>query len=106
MVNGFNSHDDMVNSVCDGFIKRVNDVVPNNIELLCNQDAYEILTDAFGNEFQKHDIENASIEQINSIAKELSEFLEKEVSAEEVCGFINGALKQSFGDCRTVQYKT
>ena len=106
MVNGFNNHDDMVNSVCDGFINRVNDAVPNSIELLCNQDGYEILTEAFGSEFQKHDIENASIEQINSIAKELSEFLEKEVSPEEVFGFINGALKQSFGDYRAVQYET
>ena len=106
MVNGFNSHDDRINSVCDGFINSINDVAPNNIELLCNQDGYEILTGAFGNELQKHDIENASIEQINSIAKELSEFLEKEVSAEEVCGFINVALKQSFGDYRAVQYET
>lgn len=106
MVDGFDNHDDMINSVCDGFINWVNDVVPENIELLCNQDGYEILTNAFGREFRKHDIENASIEQIRSIASELSEFLERSVSVEEICGFVNSALKQSFGDFNAVQFKT
>lgn len=106
MVDGFDNHDDMINSVCDGFINWVNDVMPENIELLCNQDGYEILTNAFGREFRKHDIENASIEQIRSIASELSEFLERSVSVEEICGFVNSALKQSFGDFNAVQFKT
>jgi hypothetical protein len=106
MVDGFDNHDDMINSVCDGFINWVNDVVPENIELLCNQDGYEILTNAFGREFRKHDIENASIEQIRSIASELNEFLERSVSVEEICGFVNSALKQSFGDFNAVQFKT
>lgn len=106
MVDGFDNHDDMINSVCDGFISWVNDVVPENIELLCNQDGYEILSNAFGREFRRHDIENASIEQVRSIASELSEFLERSLSVEEICGFVNSALKQSFGDFNAVQFKT
>ena len=106
MVDGFDNHEDMINSVCDGFINWVNDVVPDDIELLCNQDGYEILTNAFGREFRKQDIESASIEQIQGIALELSEFLERGVSAEEVCSFINSALKQSFGEFNAVHSKT
>jgi len=106
MVDGFDNHEDMINSVCDGFINWVNDVIPDNLELLCNQDGYEILTSAFGGEFRKKDIENASIEKIKGIALELSEFLERDVSAEEVYSFINSALKQSFGDFNAVQSET
>lgn len=106
MVDGFDNHQDMINSVCDGFINWVNEVVPDNLELLCNQDGYEILTGAFGREFRKNDIESASIEQIETIASELSEFLERDVSVEEVCSFVNSALKQSFGGFNAVQYKT
>ena len=106
MVDGFDNHEDMINSVCDGFINWVNDVVPENFELLCNQDGYEILTSAFGREFRKHVVENASFEQIRSMASELGEFLERDVGVEEICSFVNSALKQSFGDFNAVQYKT
>ena len=106
MVDGFDNHEDMINSVCDGFINWVNDVVPENLELLCNQDGYEILSNAFGREFRKHDIENASIEQIRSVAGELGEFLERDVSVEEICSFVNSALGQSFGEFNVLHYKT
>jgi hypothetical protein len=106
MADGFANHDDMIHSVCDGFTNGVNYVIPENLELLCNQDGYEILAGAFGAEFRKHDIENATIDHIRSIASELSEFLERDVSVEEVCGLINAALKQSFGDFTAVEYKT
>lgn len=103
MVDGFESHEDMNNSVCDGFVNWVNDVVPDNIELLCNQDGYEILTSAFGRDFRKQDLEQANIEQIRSIAIELGQFLERDVTTKEVCSYINSALKQSFGDFNVLQ---
>ncbi|MBU2709031.1 hypothetical protein KCM76_23750 [Zooshikella marina] len=82
MVDGFDNHEDMINSVCDGFINWVNDVLPGNLELLCNQDGYEILTSAFGREFRKHNLENASIDQIYSIASELVDSKVKQVNFE------------------------
>lgn len=106
MVDRFENHEDMINSVCDGFINWVNDIVPEDIDLLCNQDGYEILTSVFGREFRKHDIENANIEQLSSIASEVGEFLEREVSLEDVCRIINSALKQSFGHYNAVICKT
>ncbi|GAA0817567.1 hypothetical protein GCM10009111_18970 [Colwellia asteriadis] len=104
MIDGFGNHQDMVNSVCDGFTNSINDIIDKNAELLCNQDGYEILTSVFNQRFRKHDIENANIKQIISIANELSELLENNINIEQVCHFINSALQQSFGEFKAIKF--
>lgn len=96
MINEYNSHDEAINSICDGFINSVNNTITDKHELLCGQDGYEILTNSFGKTFQKNDIENVSLQQIQLIRDELSDYLERKVNTKEVCYFLNAALNQTF----------
>lgn len=97
MTNGFDSYNDIVESLCDGFITAVNDDLPEKTELLCNQDGYDILTNALGNDFSKKDIKTLTPKQLNTIAHELSKFIDHIYSPQKIQQFIACALVQSFG---------
>jgi len=100
--DGFSSKEQLQESLSDGFVNQINDHIPLGAELLCNQDGYEFLTDTYGEEFGKTEIEATTRQQVQSILKELNEEYELPLTQEQVVASLDGALRQSFENHRQI----
>ena len=102
-MDGFSSQDVLMSSLGDGFINKLNDFIPPQRDLLYNQDGYEILSHAFGRKFRKKDLENTTKEQVEIIVNKLTSFYEINATSDDVCSFLNGAMRQSFGKYKEIK---
>ena len=100
--DGFADKEQLQDSLSDGFVNWINDQIPPDAELLCNEDGYEILTDIYGRDFGKSELEATTKEQSQSILRELTSEYELPFTLDQVIASLNGALRQSFDDHRQI----
>lgn len=101
-LDGFSSKEQLQGSLSDGYVNQINDHIPLGTELLCNQDGYECLIGTYGKEFGKAEIEATTMQQVQSLLKELDEDYDLLLTQEQVVASLDGALRQSFGNHKQI----
>jgi hypothetical protein len=79
-MSSFHTDLNFISSVCSNFADSVNE----SGEMLCGQDAYEVLTIFFGDEFSEEDLRRASSKHHDELAECLRSVLEVENATPEL----------------------